>query len=182
MKTKILIPSLVVVFAIQLYFPFKLILNKESVYDSELELRLQTAPYDPYNPFKGRYVKLRFRERRVIDRSFVYESGDDIYLKFARNKDNYDTICKTSNVPFSQNEKYIKAQVRSYYKNNVSIEYPFEEYYMNEYKAPKAEINYRKTSRNDSLETYALVSIKNGDAVLKSVLIDETPIEEYEID
>ena len=182
MKTKIIIPSLVVVFLIQLYFPVKLILDKESVYESAQELRLQTAPYDPYNPFKGRYVRLRFKERSVIDNNFIYTSGDDIYLKFARNKNDYDTICQTSNIPFSQGEKYIKAQVSSTYGNKVSIQYPFEEYYMNEYKAPEAEINYRKASRTDSLEKYALVSIKDGDAVLKAVLIDEIPIDEYEID
>lgn len=43
---------------------------------------------------------------------------------------------------------------------------------MDEYKAPKAEAAYRESTRDSTQKTYAVVSILNGDAVAKDVLIN----------
>ena len=49
---------------------------------------------------------------------------------------------------------------------------------MEESKAYEAELTYRQSQRDTTKLTYALVSIKNGDAVLKDVLIDGISIKE----
>ena len=84
-----------------------------------------------------------------------------------------------SNKPFESNQKYVKASVRYVSRNLVRIRYPFQEYYMNEYDAPQAEATYRQARRDSSLNAYAIVSVKNGNSVLKSLMINEIPIEDF---
>lgn len=62
--------------------------------------------------------------------------------------------------------------------NKLTIYYPFDRYYMEESKAYDAELVYTKSLQDTTQVTYALVSIKDGDAVLKDVLIDEISIKE----
>ena len=50
--------------------------------------------------------------------------------------------------------------------------YPFERFYLEEHKAPRAEKRYRLATRNSLQTTYAIVRIKNGTTVLEDVLID----------
>ena len=49
---------------------------------------------------------------------------------------------------------------------------------MEESKAYKAEQEYRESQQDTTKTTYALISIKNGDAVLKDVFIDKIAIRE----
>ncbi|HMB62545.1 MAG TPA: hypothetical protein VKN36_05700, partial [Eudoraea sp.] len=57
-------------------------------------------------------------------------------------------------------------------------DYPFDRFYMEESKANEAELTYRQSQRDTSKITYALVRIKNGEAVLKDVMIDGISIRE----
>jgi ketosteroid isomerase-like protein len=64
----------------------------------------------------------------------------------------------------------------------VHFSLPFDRYYMEETKAPKAEHAYRehlnrRGQTNDN--TYAVVRIKSGEAVLEDVYVDGKPIAEF---
>ena len=63
----------------------------------------------------------------------------------------------------------------------LAIDYPFDRYYMEESKAYDAELTYRKSQLDTSQIAYALVSIKDGEAVLKDVLINGVSIREIVI-
>lgn len=60
----------------------------------------------------------------------------------------------------------------------LMIDYPFDRYYMEESKAQEAEDTHRRAQRDTTRITYALVSVKNGDAVVKDILIDGISISE----
>jgi hypothetical protein len=47
---------------------------------------------------------------------------------------------------------------------------------MDEFKAPKAETVYRESTRDSTQKTYVVVSILNGDAVIKDVMINDQSI------
>ena len=86
----------------------------------------------------------------------------------------------TKNEPKS--EFYIKAKVDWYneFEKELNIVYPFNKFYMDETKAYNAELAHMK-AQQDSIpnNTYALVFIKNGKAVLDNVFINEIPIAKY---
>ncbi len=66
-------------------------------------------------------------------------------------------------------------EVNSY---TIDLEFPFTKFYMEETKAADAEKLYWETLRDNSKTIYALVYIKDGDAVLKDVCIDGVSIKE----
>ena len=74
---------------------------------------------------------------------------------------------------------FVKTKVDWYTARDSTLHFslPFNEFYMEESKAYNAELAHRKAQR-DSLpnNTYALVYIKDGEAVLDNVFINEIPI------
>ena len=177
---KLLLITFCVVALIQLYVPAKMIFDSEDVLTTGKEFKFKTEPIDPNDPFRGKYITLRFEENHIeqlIDTNWV--ANQDIYVELIRDVDGYAKIKTISKTEPSNTEDYVKSKVNYYSQFNekvVYIDYPFERYYMEETKAPDAEIAYRESARDTSQNTYALVSIKKGQAVLKDVFINETSI------
>jgi len=76
---------------------------------------------------------------------------------------------------------YLKVRVSWWQKNEVYFTLPFDRYYLQEAKAPKAEQAYREHNRRNpsSADTYAVVRIKAGDAVLADLFVGGQPLQAY---
>ena len=83
---------------------------------------------------------------------------------------------------FAADVDYFKAWINSTYVSNgetkITVDYPFDRYYMQEFKAPAAETAYVEAQWDTTKVAYSLVRIKEGTAVLKDVLIDGVPIKD----
>ena len=89
-------------------------------------------------------------------------------------KDDLRTL--SSSGPFTYTTHYVKAKVNYINGQSIFIKYPFDRFYMEETKAPEAEI-YANKMLQDSLNFgYAEVFILNGDAVIKDVKINHRTI------
>lgn len=180
-KRKIFVILFILLALVQIYVPAKMILNRESVLVGGTEYKFKAAPIDPYDPFRGKYITLTFAERSVlIEDEHDWYSGETVYVQFTTDINGFAKISSvTKDSP--ANEDYLEATV-DYVSSNgsqrLTIEYPFDRYYMEESKAYDAELTYRRSLMDTSRTTYALVRIKDGDAVLKDVLIDGIPIKE----
>jgi hypothetical protein len=64
-------------------------------------------------------------------------------------------------------------------KNTISVDLPFNRYYMDEFEAPRAEASYRAGSGKEDSETYITVRIKSGYGVIEGLYIDNRHIREY---
>lgn len=173
--------SFVLVVFAQLFVPAKMILDRENTIKFGKEYKFKVAPIDPNDPFKGKYVFLRFvaNEYRINDKK-EWKIGDDIYVSIKENSEGYVTIKSVSKTP-PINQEYVKATVQGFKRDLDSIiliKYPFERFYMEESKAPRAEVSYRELVTENKKSAYALVSIKDGKSVLKDVLIDDISINE----
>lgn len=177
---KLLLLIFCIVAAIQIYVPAKMIFDSEDVIATGKEFKFKTEPIDPNDPFRGKYITLRFEENHIeqlTDTNWV--ANQDIYVKLIRDKDGYAKIKEICKTEPSDTDDFVKSKVNYYSQYNekvVYIDYPFERYYMEETKAPDAEIVYRESARDTLQNTYALVSVKKGQAVLKDVFINETSI------
>ena len=60
--------------------------------------------------------------------------------------------------------------------NRITVEFPFDRFYMDEFEAKDAENVHREASRDTASLTYAMVYIHRGKAVLNDVFIDEVSI------
>ncbi len=179
---KVIFPIFILVALAQLSVPSKMIWDREEVLENGKEFKFKTAPIDPSDLFRGKYIVLRYDETTVeIPKEHDWVRGEDIYVSLIKDKEGFAKIKSISKEKINENEDFVKAEVSfvtSYETSELTIEYPFDRFYMEESKAYDAELSYTESLRDTTSVTYALVSIKNGDAVLKDVLIDGIPIKE----
>jgi uncharacterized membrane-anchored protein len=166
---------------VQWVIPGKIIFSKREVLKRGQLYKFQTEPVDPSNPFKGKYITLNFAQSSftdTVERRLIQE--DEVFVHLGTDSAGYAIITNLSAKAPHGNSAYVKANV--YYTSReedsitVFINYPFDEYYMDEFKAPQAESIYRESNRDSSNRTYALVKIWEGQAVIEDVLINDVPI------
>ena len=165
--------------------PAQMIWKREEVLQKGKTFRFLTEPVDPTNPFIGKYITLNFKEDAawVKKKASEFKRDQTIYVLFKTDNAGFAFIDSiTTKEPVKQTD-YVKAKV--YYSNNYNdstelhINYPFDEFYMEEHKAPKAEAEYLKVSRDTTISTYAQVRIWKGTAVTENVFIDNKPLTSY---
>lgn len=180
---KIVFVIFIIVMAAQLIVPAKMILNQERILKTGTAFKFKTAPVDPSDPFRGKYIQLNFEEDKFeIKNKDNWTRNEEVYAIIANNDSGYATIKNVvkekplSEIPFITTKvKYINFYGKT---KNITIEYPFERFYMEEFKAKPAEDAYRDSFKKENTTTYALVYIKNGVAVLDNVFINNVPIHE----
>jgi uncharacterized membrane-anchored protein len=168
---------------VQLYVPATLILNQEEVLATGRAYKFQTAPVDPSDPFRGKYITLQYRHNTIdVAGTRGWKNGEVIYVLLGRDRSGFARIRQVFKERPSQSPDYVKARVAAVahdrHKNTLFIDYPFNRYYMEEFQALPAEQAYAASLQDTTQVTYALVHIKAGDAVLKDVLIGGIPIRE----
>ncbi len=177
---KILLVVFILMALVQIYVPAKMILGKEKVLNAGKEYKFKTVPIDPTDPFRGKYITLRYEENRVeVENEKDWEQNDPLYVILTTDDEGFAKAQAVSKEEPPDN--YLKAKVEritSDGSNKLTIAYPFDRFYMEESKADDAEDIYRESQRDNRRAAYALVNIKEGEAVLKDVLIDGISIRE----
>ena len=172
---KILLPVFILVALAQLYVPAKMIFDREDILETGTDYKFHTAPIDPSDPFRGKYIILGYKDNVAsIKNEKDWVEGETVYVFLETNQNGFAKIASVSKEKPSKNQNFLKAKVSSVTSdgsNELTVYFPFDRFYMEESKAPEAEVIYAKTLQDTTQVTYALVSIKNGDAVLKDVLI-----------
>jgi uncharacterized membrane-anchored protein len=186
MRNKIL-TAFILVALLQLAVPVKMIFDKEHTIIAGTDYKFRTAPVDPYDPFRGKYITLSFDANTFdVNDDKEWHTGDVIYVKLGTDSAGFAKITYvTADEPLQPKPDYVKAKVLYAYDNKLTIEYVFNKFYMEESKASNAETVYRQANRRnaDSVQTvYALVSVMNGDAVIKDVIINGTSVKDLKIE
>ena len=182
---------LIILFAVmvlaQLAVPFKMIFDREKVLSEGNTFKFKTAPIDPSDPFRGKYITLNFVENNfeVIDGE-TWQNGQAVYVLLAKDAYGFAKIVDVVKELPDESNNCVKAKLNYVATKKdstrtiqeLNVEYPFERFYMEESKAPLAESMYWEVSRDTTKITYASVSIQNGRAVLKDVFIGDVSIRE----
>ena len=143
--------------ALQLLIPGYMIFRYYDTLATGEDYKFVVAPYDPYDPFRGRYVALRAEQP-------MYGPGN--YALLNRDEQGYAVVSGWSET----------RPTGIAYVQNLSLN----RYYMNEAMAPEAERIQRNLADTDSL--YLLVKVKNGSYVIEGLYLNGIPIEQYIID
>lgn len=178
----ILLAAFVLTVLAQLFVPAKMIWDREDIIKNGIEHKFRTAPIDPNDPFRGKYITLRYADNSIeIENEKDWTIDEPVYISFKTDDAGFTKIKSVSKEEPVGSQNYLKAKVlklpNKHFKK-LTVDYPFDRYYMEESKAYDAEKIHRQSRRDTSKMTYALVNIKNGEAVLRDVLIDEVPIRE----
>jgi uncharacterized membrane-anchored protein len=179
-KTSLLLAFLLVAL-VQLYVPADMILDREKILASGTEYKFKTAPLDPNDPFRGKYIVLSFRQNSIAlpDRK-PWENTEDIYVNLKTDRNGFAQVAGISKTEPASEKAYLKAQVdyitTEHGKHQLFIRYPFDRFYQEETVASEAEKAYFESVQDTTKTTYAVVQILKGEAVLKDVYIEDTPI------
>ena len=178
---KIILIAFILLALMQLYVPAKMIVGRAIVLSSGKEFKFKIAPIDPSDPFRGKYISLNFNENSVaIQNKGNWVNGETVFVLLTTDSNGFAKIRSVSKVRPLVSQNFLKAKVNyiAYDGSKLFIEYPFDRFYMEESKAYDAELTYNRTLRDTSQVTYALVNIKNGESILKDVMINGIPIKE----
>lgn len=179
---KLIFIGLMLMCLAQLAVPLWMVLSKENIEKQGIVYNFELRGVDPNDPFRGKYIILRPLETQgpCMAEDSLYNSGTR-YATFKNDKNNLAKIDQLYKDPPNQ-EAYLEVQARRVRSkkdsSTMSITYPFERYYMNEFKAARAERMTTATTRDSSSIAYAEVAIYKGESFVKGVKIDGKAIEE----
>ncbi|AXG73767.1 hypothetical protein DVK85_05770 [Flavobacterium arcticum] len=181
MKTKHLFIAFIITAIAQVFVPLKMVYDSEMTERTGTVYKFKTAPIDPQDPFRGKYVRLNYDMSSYPTNDTTWVHGEPVYVTLKNDNEGFAAIESISHQAPDDGTDYVVAKYRYNAKDNINFSLEFDRYYMEESKAPEAETFYRSYNQNaeNKKPAYALVAVINGNAVLKDVIIDDIPIREY---
>ena len=180
------LPLFLLIALAQISVPAYLIHREETTLTQGHLLKFKTAPVDPVDALRGRYVSLSF-DAATVPHNLDGSLGDaaqkhpiPVYATFAEDTTTgYATLTALSDQkPSSNNTATLQVLFHPRYRDPRQIELPFNRFYMEEHAAPNAEAAYRQNTSKKQ-DTYALVAIYHGHAAIKDLYIGGVPIRDY---
>jgi uncharacterized membrane-anchored protein len=171
---------LVLLCVIQLAVPAFMIVRREHALTAGRAFKFKTAPVDPYDAYRGRYVALRFEAATVkgISLPAGVGHGARVYALLGEDEKGFARVTALS-MTKPPGGSYLRGRVQYPEPDQVLLEFPFDRYYMEETKAPAAESAYRRHGGRETSDTYAVVKILGPQAVLQELYVGGFPIEEF---
>lgn len=159
-----------------------------NIYTFETEIR------DPYDPMRGRYVSLNFKQNRVRlpdknTRLLEWRSDSSCYAVLEANPDGTariaDLVTDARQLPPGKDflkvkyvyfEQDFDRKTHEQKRTGVHvITLPFDRFYLNERLAPEAEKEVRESTRRGKASVRVKI-YRNGNFVLDDLLVDGQPI------
>lgn len=177
-RSKMLRGIFVVVTLLQLAAPVSLIWRYEYTLRTGRAYRFRTAPVDPYDAFRGRYVALQFDQSTapVRDKQPVAH-GQRVYAIIGKDQDGFAQFKEATTVrPLTGDYLHVPVGRMDTHNNTVTLILPFDRFYMAETIAPQVEQVYREHSRRGQQDAYVIVRVRDGRGVIENLYIGDVPI------
>jgi uncharacterized membrane-anchored protein len=143
--------------------------------------KFKTAPIDPEDAVRGRYVALRFAAESFPGSESDAEriaTGTTLYVVLKEDTDGFAQVDHVSMAPL-KGDNVVSAKNGYWSNNSQRVVFPFDQFWLTEKHAPAAEMAYRENSRRGKENAYVTVRVRNGDAALEQLYIDNQPLAEY---
>ena len=177
MKKLRLIIFIVVALA-QISLPASMIWKRQRTLREGRLWKFRTAPTDPVDAMRGRYLTLRFAAETFPQREPVPDHGDMLYVKLKEDADGFAVVDEISNEPQSGNS-IVRADNYGYSAGQNRIHFPFDSFWVSEADAPAAEEAYVEHSRRDKLDAYVTVRVRGSDAAVEELYVAGQPLRDY---
>ena len=179
---KIAFLLLVATFLMQWFVPVNMIMQQEDILKEGTTFKFKTQPIDPNDPFRGKFIVLNYEANNIdIKGDEYWYQGEPVYVKIKEDEKGFAQIAGLEKTLPVDDNHYIKAEIERVWGENPSkirIKYPFERFYMEENKAPKAEALFGNMRRDTNTVIYSLVVINKGRSALKDVVVNGVSIKD----
>ena len=178
MKSKLIIGLFLAVSFIQIITPLSMIIKRESVLKNGGQFKFKTAPVDPYDAFRGRYVALRIEDNYVpAIKGTKLSGGQAVYALIDIDSHGFAKFTAAATVR-PREKPYIQTKTRYISGDKMYLDLPIDRYYMEEKAALMAERIYQQYAQRGKQDAYVVVRIKDGFAVIESLYVGGQKIEE----
>lgn len=171
---------------LQWALPLSLIQRAQATLEQGTAYRFRTAPVDPADPFRGRYVALDFEAAQIeAPAPTRFASGARLWAPIAVGADGYARLDVPSDrIPATGDRLAVRVQWQD--EGRLRVALPFDRYYLDEHRAPEAERLYRERAappragdeEDPRRPAYAVVRVRGGDALIETLVIDGMPVHE----
>ena len=143
--------------AAALWYPVNKIIKFECPAVAPETVKFKAFVYDPYDPMRGRYVRLQVKPDRIntSDRKSRFRYGADGYAVIVKDKQGYAKIMRLEKSRSGIKKGEIAVKIKKIWYSSAwkktpayyKFDWPFDRFYLNELKAPEleAELQNRKT-------------------------------------
>lgn len=167
---------LILVALIQLAVPASMLWNRERTLRDGAVYRFRAEPLDPYDAFRGRYVRINVGS---FEAPWIGEpsASERCFAVLARDADGYATVVAARATRPEEGVDAVRARYwRTGEPDRVRVTLPIERFYMPDPEAPEAEIVYRAHAARGADAAVVVARVRRGDLVIEDVLIDDQPI------
>lgn len=172
MKRNLVLAAFVVVCLIQLAAPASMIFRQERALAQGQPFKFVTAPVDPYDAFRGKYVALNFRDILPrLPKDLPSGFRGKVYAPIIVGEDGFARFGEAALAP--PQGAYLRLNVEHGYPGE-ELRLPFDHYFMEEEKAPAAERAYTEHTR--AKDAYVVVRILDGDWAIEDLFVGGKPI------
>lgn len=186
MKRRLVLALFALLCAAQLAVPAQMIRAQQLLLAEGSLHRFRTAPVDPADPFRGRYVALRFEAECVPADSLPpgFDTHRRLYAKLQRGDDGYTVLASLHEQPPAGEFLQVRPGGWGCAEQQQRVLLPFDRYYMEEALAPQAELAYLALNRRGEAamtppNTYVTVRVLDGDAALEDLYLDGKPVLDF---
>jgi uncharacterized membrane-anchored protein len=164
----------VLVACAQIAAPASLIWKRERTLRQGQVWKFRTAPVDPVDAFRGRYIALEFEvETQQISPPPNTQYGQTVFVTLRPDVEGFAVIDQV--LPSRpEGDVFVEAQL-----HGTTVAVPFDVYWVNERDAPAAEAAYRTQSTREKRNAFVTVRVFKGDAALEQLYLDGVPLGEY---
>jgi hypothetical protein len=158
------------------WYPANTVRRIEFPAEKPVEMKFRVRLYDPYDPMRGRYVRLQAFPDRIetADKTnrFPWRSKEKIFAVLQRGKDGFAQVLRLEKNIKNLKQGEFAVRVSSCWyqrgygrekgKNFYTFSLPFKQYFVNEFKAPLLEEELRKRSSKNKNMILTVRFFKDG--------------------
>ncbi len=182
MKKTILLPAFLLMVAAQLYIPLQLVKHSEHILETGKVFKFPIAPVYYHSPAQGSYIQLTYYGNTIqTDRTEDWVQNEQVYVALRVDSAGYATIDYVSKEIPSGNTDYVNAFVDYVIEDSISslvIRYPFNRFYLEASMKTSERPLYTDPPSDPTSISYAIVTIKDGEAIVTDVVADGISIKD----
>lgn len=175
----IIIAIFLVMVGFQWYIPWNM--SRGDYGEEGNTFKFEMIPFDRNDPFRGKYLQLRFEAERVkMDTLIEFTKGEEVYALMDQDSAGFVRIFSIEREEPADNVDFVLSRVHRFIEKDtiLLLDFTFDRYYLNESVAQRVEESFQ--SRPEISEgNYAVVKVTKGRGTLEEVFLDGKSIREW---
>jgi uncharacterized membrane-anchored protein len=162
----------------QLAVPAAMVWQRQQTITQGRVWKFRTAPVDPVDVIRGRYIALRFAAEEFAAPSKFEAADNSVYAVLKEGTDGFAEIDHLTTEALRTDDA-VPVESVWWYNGKQQVRFPFNKFWVAEANAAAAEHAYVENNRRDNQNAYVTVRVRRGDAALDQLFIDGQPLADY---